>query len=195
MKNMMKLGLILAIYSTVACVGLAFVYAGTKAVIAQRQKTDLEASLKDLFPTADSFEDITGSLKSADPSVTFANEYLAKSGGTPIGVAIRAVGKSYGGDATVLTGVGADKKITGVKVLDNKDTPGLGANAANPTYFVDRTSKTTFTGQFTGKSIGDPFVVKQDVVAITASTITSKAVTGVVKASSVAAGEKLGEQQ
>lgn len=192
MKNMLKLGLILAAYSAVACVGLAFVYAGTQTVIAERQKADLEASLKDLFPSADAFEDVTGTLKSADPSVSFASEYKATSGGQVVGYAIRAVGKSYGGPITVLAGVGADRKVAGVKVLENKDTPGLGANAASPTYFVDRASKTTFTGQFAGKSISDPFVVRQDVAVITASTITSKAVTGVVKAASLAAGEALG---
>jgi electron transport complex protein RnfG len=192
MKNMVKLGVILALYSTVACVGLAFVYAGTKAVIAERQQADLEASLKDLFPNSDGFEDITGTMKSADPSVSFDKEYLVKSGSSPVGIAVRAVGKSYGGPTTILVGVGADRKITGVKVMENKDTPGLGANASSPNYFVDRKSKTTFTGQFKGKSIEDKFEVKGDVVAITASTITSKAVAGVVKAASAAAGEKLG---
>jgi electron transport complex protein RnfG len=195
MKNMVKLGVILAVYSTIACVGLAFVYTGTMAVIAERQKADLESSLKDLFPAGDAFEDITGSLKSADASVSFANEYLVKAGSAPIGVAIRAVGKSYGGPTTILVGVGADRKVAGVKIMENKDTPGLGANAASPNYFVDRKSKTTFTGQFKGKSIEDKFEVRGDVIAITASTITSKAIAGVVKAASAAAGEKLGGKQ
>jgi len=96
-------------------------------------------------------------------------------------VAIRAVGASYGGPVTVLVGVGANGKIAGVKVLESKDTPGLGANAANPTYFVDRTKRLTFTDQFKGKAVTDPFEVKGDVIAITASTITSKAITGIVK--------------
>ncbi|MFA6507227.1 MAG: FMN-binding protein [Treponemataceae bacterium] len=191
MKNMMRLGVILAIYSTIACVGLAFVYTGTMTVIAERQKADLEAALKDLFPAANGFEDISGSIKSADESVTFVNEYLIKNDATPVGIAVRAQGKSYGGPTTILVGIGADRKVAGVKVLENKDTPGLGANAASPTYFVDRKAKTTFTGQFSGKSIDDRFEVKGDVVAITASTITSKAIAGVVKAVSVAAGPKL----
>jgi len=61
---MVKLGFILAIYATVACVSLAFVYTGTQKVIAERQKADLEASLKDIFPQGETFEDVTGTLQS-----------------------------------------------------------------------------------------------------------------------------------
>ena len=46
---------------------------------------------------------------------------------------------------------------------------------------MDKTSKTTFPGQFSGKPVTDAFEVKKDVVAITASTITSKALTNMVK--------------
>ena len=191
MKNMLKLGIILAIYATVACVGLAFVYTGTKTVIAQRQKADLEAALADLFPDGDSFEEITGALTSPDKSVTFINEYAVKKGGTNIGMAIRALGASYGGQVTVLVGAGTNGKISGIKVLENKDTPGLGANASSPTYFVDRAAGITFYGQFKGKDIQDAFEVKGDVAAITASTITSKAVSGIVKVSARSAFEWL----
>lgn len=194
MKNMVKLGFIMAIYATVACVSLAFVYAGTQKVIAERQKADLEAALKDLFPQGEAFEEVTGTLQSSDSSVSFKNEYVIKQGGAPIGMAVRAVGASYGGPVTVLVGVGTDGKIAGVKVLENKDTPGLGANAANPSYFVDRASGITFYGQFKGKSLSDPFEVKGDVIAITASTITSKAVTRVVKTAGQAAGTWLAAQ-
>lgn len=194
MKNMVKLGFIMAVYATVACVSLAFVYTGTQKVIADRQKADLEAALKDLFPQGESFEEISGTLQSPNTSVTFKNEYLIKQADVPIGMAVRAVGASYGGPVTVLVGVGIDGTIAGVKVLENKDTPGLGANAANPSYFVDRSAGITFYGQFKGKSLKDPFEVKGDVIAITASTITSKAVTTVVKTAGQTAGTWLAAQ-
>jgi electron transport complex protein RnfG len=194
MKNMLKLGLIMAIYATLACVALAFVYTGTQKVIAERQVADLEAALKDLFPQGDGFEEITGTLKNGDPGIEFKNEYAVRQNGTPIGVAVRVVGASYGGPITVLVGVGAGGKISGVKILENKDTPGLGANAANPTYFVDRAHKTTFAGQFKDKALSDAFEVKGDVIAITASTITSKAITTLVKVSGQSAAEWLSTQ-
>jgi len=75
--------------------------------------------------------------------------------------------------------------------MEHSDTPGLGANAASPSYYVDRAKGITFYGQFAGKSVTDPFAVKGDVAAITASTITSRAVTSAVKAAGQAASEWL----
>ncbi|QQO09852.1 FMN-binding protein [Breznakiella homolactica] len=194
MKNMFKLGIVLALYATAACIGLAFVYSGTQKTIAERQQADLEAALKELFPQGDSFEDITGTIESPDSSVAFSSQYAALRGGEVIGAAIQASGPSYGGPIVVLVGVGTDGKISGAKILDNQDTPGLGANASSATYYVDRANKITFYSQFAGKSISDPFEPKNDVAAITASTITSRAVASVVKASGSAGSVWLSTQ-
>lgn len=188
MKGMLKLGVVLGLYATIACVGLAVVYSGTKDAIAAHQQRELEAALFELFPAADGFEDISGSIQSPNPGVRFVNEYRMSSGGNPVGIAIRAAAASYGGEITSLIGVGIDRMVAGVKILANKDTPGLGANAANPAYFVDKRNKRTFYDQFAGKEIAAPFRVKEDVIAITASTITSTAVANTVKAAAQAAG-------
>ncbi len=61
MKNvagMVKLGCILAVYAAVACVMLAFVYAGTSKIIASRVAADQQAALKEIFPDADSFDSV-----------------------------------------------------------------------------------------------------------------------------------------
>ena len=183
--SMLKLGAVLAIFATAACVMLALVYTGTSAIIEQRQMTDLQAAQKEIFPDADSFEPAVG-IESPDPSVTIENAYAAIRGGEPVGAVLRLSRASYGGPITILTGVSASGIITGVKIMEHSDTPGLGANAASPSYFVDRENKITFYGQFTGKSVDHPFEVKGDVVAITASTITSRAVSVSVKAAAVA---------
>jgi electron transport complex protein RnfG len=185
-KNILKLGITLAFYATAACVGLAFVYTGTSSAISMRQAADLQAALKDLFPEADRFEDITGNISSPDPSVSFQSQYTAWDNDALNGVAIQASGPSYGGSIKALVGVRADGRISRVKILEHADTPGLGANAASPSYYVDKANKITFTGQFTNKSIHDPFEVKQDVQAITASTITSRAVSTLVKTATLA---------
>jgi electron transport complex protein RnfG len=192
--EILKLGIILTLYAAAACVGLALVYSATVKIIAQRQQADLEAALRELFPGAEGFTDITGSIESPDPLVSFAGQYEAKQGASIIGVAIRASGSSYGGPVVILAGVGAGGIISGVKILESSDTPGLGANAGSPSYFVDKTRGITFYGQFAGKSAGDPFEVKQDVAAITASTITSRAITGMVKAVAEAALTRLSGQ-
>jgi len=189
MKNgfsgMLKLGLILAVFATAACIMLALVYNVTSTIIAQRQQADLDAALRELFPEADSFEAI-GDIKSPDPAVTIENAYAAIKKGMPYGAALGLSRASYSGPIKTMVGVNSDGLITGVKILEHSDTPGLGANAASPSYFTDRANGITFYGQFAGKKVSDPFRVKDDVIAITASTVTSNAVSSSVKAAGIA---------
>ena len=189
--QMIKLGLILAMYTIVGCVGLAFVYNSTSKTIAQRQEADLQAGLREVFPKATGFTP-TDTVKSTNPTIVFDAAYTANGPSGSLGIAVKVHGPSYGGPTTLIVGVSIDGTITGVKVLENKDTPGLGANAASPTYYVDKASKTTFSGQFAGKKLTDGFVVKKDVIAITSATITSRAITNLVQAVGKAASEVLG---
>ncbi|MDR1249924.1 MAG: FMN-binding protein [Treponema sp.] len=194
-SEIIKLGATLMLYATVACVGLAFVYAATKTVIEQRSQADLEAALKVVFPNADSFGDLGGAIQSPDASVSFGAQYEALQGGNVIGAAITAIGSSYGGPATVLVGVGADGQISGIKIMELSDTPGLGANAASPGYFVNRAGGVTFYGQFAGKSAADPFEVSRDVIPITAATISSRAISVIVKNAGIAGKTWLDSQR
>jgi Na+-translocating ferredoxin:NAD+ oxidoreductase subunit G len=188
-KGNIRLGLILTAFAGFACAGLSFVYAATKDRIAANSTRQLDESLREMFGTAESFS--KESLESADPAVSFLSAHVAKRGGRVLGVAITAGGKSYNGLTVVLVGVGVDGKIVGSRVLENHDTPGLGANAASSTYYVDRARGLTFMGQFAGKPISDEFAVKKDVQAVSASTITSRAVARIVKAAADSAGARL----
>jgi electron transport complex protein RnfG len=184
--HMLKLGLVLAVFAAMACVMLAFVYTGTSEIIKQRQEADLQAILEDIFYDADSFEPVDG-IVSPDAAVTIERAYKALQNGNLVGAALRLSRASYNGPIITMVGVSVDGTITGVRILEHSDTPGLGANAASDAYFVDRAKKITFYGQFTGKSVNDLFEVKRDVAVITASTITSRAVALSVKAAGIAA--------
>ena len=183
--NMLKLGIVLAAYATAACVMLAFVYAGTVDIIAERAEADLQAALRDVFPDADSFEPLD-ELRSPDSTVTIQSAFKAMKDGAIMGAALRVSRASYSGPILTLAGVNANGIITGVRIMAHTDTPGLGANAASPSFFVDRPNRITFYGQFTGKHANDPFEVKNDVAVITASTVTSDAVAASVKAAASA---------
>lgn len=185
--DVIKLGLVLTVYAAAACVGLAFVYGATASTIEGRGREELEAALKELFPSADRFEET--SIASGDPAVSFERCYGIREGDALIGAAIQASTGSYGGAITVLSGIGVDGRISRVKIMDHSDTPGLGANAGKPRYYVDKGRKITFYGQFSGKAVDDPFEARGDVAAITAATITSRAVSLAVKASGLAAAE------
>ena len=182
-----KLGLILAVYTAVACVGLAFVYAKTKSDIDKHEIVNLEAAIKELFPDADSFTDMEGTIVSPDSAVSFENQYSITRDSRLIGAAIQASAGSYGGPIKVLVGVNTGGTISRIKIMYNLDTPGLGANAGSDRYFVNRSAGITFYGQFAGKNITDPFEPKKDVDAITAATITSEAVSRIVRITGLAA--------
>ncbi|MDR2534406.1 MAG: FMN-binding protein [Treponema sp.] len=184
MKGMLKLGIVLALYATAACVGLAFVYEGTKKPIEQGAAKALDEALKELFPDADNFKEITGTIASSEQNVTFETQYAAQKGDDIVGAALEASGPSYGGPIKILVGIGGDGKITRIKILEHSDTPGLGANA----------TKESFSGQFTKKAVTDPFEAKNDVAAITASTVTTRAVANVVKIAGQAGSAWLGTQ-
>jgi len=160
MKGIAKLGFILALFAVAACASLAVVYAITKPQIEAQDQIALTASLKELFPEGETFEDISASVVSENPEVKFQSAMLAKSAAAPLGVAIKASGASYGGQATLLVGVQLNRSITGVRVLELNDTAGLGANAKNEGYYVNKAEKITFPGQFSGKFITDPFEVR-----------------------------------
>ena len=183
--SMLKLGLVLALFAAAACVMLAFVYSGTLPVIEQRKVADLNASLKELFPNADDFN-LKEEITSPDSAVAIESAYAAVKNGETIGAALSLSRASYSGPIKTMVGVSADGFITGVKIMEHSDTPGLGANAASSKYFVDRAKGLTFYGQFAGKSVNDRFAVKDDVIAITASTVTSSAVSASVKAAGLA---------
>ena len=181
MKGNMKLGLVLAIFAAIGCASLAVVYSITESAIAAQSQRALSDSLKEIFPEAASSEDISATLRQGTDGVKFEQAFLVKSSLAPLGVAIKATGSSYGGPAKLLVGVGLNRSIAGVRVLELNDTAGLGANAKNASYYVKKAEKVTFPGQFAGKFLTDPFEVKKDVAAITASTITSRSLTKIIK--------------
>ncbi len=105
--------------------------------------------------------------------------------GNQVGYVFTAGAKGYGGTVAVMVGLDNEGVITGIEILSHAETPGLGANAVKP----------DFKNRFMGKS-GTLTVDKvsndgQNVQAITAATITSKAVTAAVN-SVTAAFEELG---
>lgn len=106
--------------------------------------------------------------------------------GNDIGYVFTSGAKGYGGTVSVMIGYDMDGVITGIEILSHDETPGLGANSTKP----------EFKSRFTGKS-GELTVNKnsndgQNVQAITAATITSKAVTSAVNAATAALEEIMG---
>ena len=96
--------------------------------------------------------------------------------GEEVGYVFTSGAKGYGGTVSVMVGIGTDGAITGVEILSHAETPGLGANAVKPDF------KNRFIGKAGQLTVDKNSNDGQNVQAITAATITSKAVTNAVNA-------------
>ncbi|MCL1836302.1 MAG: FMN-binding protein [Treponema sp.] len=174
-KEMIKLGLILAVFATAACVMLAFVYSATAPIIAAREADTLKGDLSKVFPDPEANFKPT-EIISPSRAVTISDAFMALHGEEVVGAVVSVSTQSFGGPMVFLIGVSDAKTITGVKITKHSDTPGFGANADSETYLA----------QFIEKSINDPFEVKGDVDSVASSTITSRAVALSVKTAGLA---------
>lgn len=101
-------------------------------------------------------------------------------GGNTVGYAIITSEKGYGGEVEVMTGITTAGNVSGVVILSQNETPGLGANA----------EKEDFRDQYKTETPPSNFVVSKEstettdetvqIQAMTGATITSKAVTQAV---------------
>ena len=180
MKNMLKLGLSLAIYASVACVCLSLVNMVTAPAIAAAKERELNAGLAVVFADADTFEPAPGFVADTATSVKVTNLYLAKKGDQVMGAVVQANGPTYD-KAEMLIGVTLARSITGIQFLSLTDTPGFGQKAAEP----------EFANQFAGKSVDDAFSAGDDVDMIGGATITTKGVSQLIKYAAYVAGEYL----
>jgi electron transport complex protein RnfG len=109
---------------------------------------------------------------------TYYRVYDAVWNGQPAGWVIQAAGQGYADRIELLLGLSPDaEQVTGLFILDQKETPGLGNKiAADP-----------WRGQFIGKATAAPLAVVKttadqphQIDAITGATISSRAVTEIV---------------
>ena len=166
-KEIVKPTLTLFIICLVVSLLLGLTYMLTKDKIEEESKSQAAASRMIVLPGADTFDQI-----SSDENGT---AYIGTKGGTTIGYVFETSDSGYGGKLTVMTGITIDGTISGVKIVTNSETPGLGGNSTKP----------SFTDQYK-QTAGEITVVKNktadqgEIEAITGATITSKAVTRAV---------------
>jgi len=94
-------------------------------------------------------------------------------------------GSGYGGPVEVLVGVTSDGVITGLKVLENRESPGFFRLLEGQQYF----------GQFLGRHVDDPIRLGTDIDAISGATMSCAGVaTGVREALRTVSEEGLGRK-
>ena len=103
--------------------------------------------------------------------------YAASKNGKDAGVCVVWYTPGYGGDVKVLTGIDQNLKVTGIRILEHSETPGLGANSTRESFYTQYNGKTKEIG-VKKNSPGE-----NDIQALSGATVTSRAVTSAVNIS------------
>ena len=192
MNKLVKDALVLTCITVIAGFALGLVYEITKAPIAKAEADALQTAYQTVFADAASFEDMDGFDSQAATAVvqnagytddTIDNCVLAKdSSGNALGYVITVTSTAgYGGKITFSMGITNDGIINGYSITTISETAGLGMKARDTgdgtfsSQFINRQSE-IFTVTKTGAS------QSSEIDAISAATITSKAVTNGVNA-------------
>ncbi len=177
--KMLKLGITLAIFASVACLCLALVNIATAPRIEAARIAKANEGMLVVFENATSFEQVPNPTTDTG-STTINSMYLAKDGDAVIGAVVEATGPTYD-EATMLIGIDLNNTITGIEFLALTDTPGFGQAAAEP----------EFKNQFAGLSFEDSIEAGSDFDGISGSTITTNGVTAIINAALMVGTEYL----
>lgn len=146
MKQTVRFGAVLLIFGAIAGGVLAFSNSVTAPIIAERAKEESFGAYAELMTEADDFAPIAEEkLAEIMAENTFVLEvFEAKKGEEIIGYAFRTKSAGYGGDLITVSGFNIDGTISGIKVLDNSETPGLGTKVVDdPAYAASYVGKSS----------------------------------------------------
>jgi Na+-translocating ferredoxin:NAD+ oxidoreductase subunit G len=175
MKEILRLCCVLTLIGAVCAAAMAFVDQKTREPIEEFHKAGKMEAAKALLPGFDNdpVKDAIVVREGPKDSTVF---YRFTKGGKTIGAAFTVVAPSgYGGAIEILVAVDSAAVISGIEIISQQETPGLGSKITLP-FFKD---------QFKGKSINDPpnWAVQKDggtFRQVTGATLSSRAVTSAV---------------
>lgn len=170
----------LLVICLVATTLLAFTNSVTMEKIALNAVETEKASRMLVLPEGKEYGEVT----TLDSGITYC--IGIGEAGEEVGYVFTAGAKGYGGTVAVMVGIGKDGAITGLEILSHAETPGLGANAVKPDF------KDRFIGKTGELTVDKTSNEGQNIQAITAATITSKAVVSAVNAITAAYEEITG---
>ena len=183
--SLVKNGSMLGAFAVVTTALIALTFFGTEDRIEEQRKQKLLSVLNEVVPKR--FHD---NALYADCVVTEAPElgtqsthkvYRARIGGEPSALILEATAPDgYSGDIDMVIGVDTSMTVLGVRVVDHKETPGLG----DKVELAISDWITTFTGRNFSSSNTEQWQVKKDggeFDQFTGATITPRAVVDAVK--------------
>ena len=149
-----------------------------KAVVADPDNTEFSEALENT-------DAMSAAAKAAGGTLDSVYEVLV--GGENAGYAIKVVASGSQGNIEMMVGVDAEGVVTGVSIVDNSETSGIGSKAMSNEPL---SSGVGVLDQFQGKSAAadGTLTVGKNVDAISGATVSSKGVTAGVNAALAVAG-------
>jgi H+/Na+-translocating ferredoxin:NAD+ oxidoreductase subunit G len=185
-SKILPVGLMLAAFAIVATSLVSLTEKNTHDKIIENERQTLLAAINALVDVNDYNNDIlTDTITLASTNQLGTNEestvYRARIDGTPVAVVFTAIAPNgYNGQIKLLVGVKYDGSLAGVRVINHKETPGLGDKI--------NVKKADWILKFKGLSLKNPdeskWRVKKDggdFDQFTGATITPRAVVTAVK--------------
>ncbi len=203
MTNILRLSIILTIVTAIAAFILAEIYSVTKPLIELQKKAKTEEALKIVLPNAKLLVPVTQKVpvKDSDGNVLYERSvvkyYIGYANPDTSGItgyAFEAFGSGYSSVIETMVGIDTTGVIKQIKIISQKETPGLGALSVQDGPF---NGKKWSTRQFEGKTVSELKVDKDGgpIVSITGATITSRAVTNSIRSKMETILSELGIKQ
>ena len=161
MKTILKFAFILFLVNLVAASILAATYNITKSKIAEQIKLAQDEALKQVMP-----EEIADRLEGVEKDGVMQYWKAFKGNSSQLKGHI-FIAKKYGYSSVIETMVGMKKDgtITGLRVISQNETPGLGIRIAEP----------SFIKQFINRNVSELELSKNNIHAVAGATISSRA--------------------
>ena len=145
---------------------LAVTYGITNPIIIKNTKAAADKTRTELLKDADSFTQYNGKLVVEEAKAIYVQDVYTANNGA--GMVATVVTKSFGGALTMMVGIDNKGEITGVKVTNHADTPGLGT----------KNMTTAYLGQYKGLTKMNSTNVKEDgqIKYISGASVTGSAI-------------------
>lgn len=162
-RSMLKNSLVLALFAAVTVAVVAITQQTTESRIAEAERAAQIRALGEILP-AHSYDNalLDNIIYLNEPALGHRQDtpaYLASANGKPAAVILQtSTADGYNGRITLLVGIMADGRLSGVRAIQHKETPGLGDD-------IDL-AKSPWIKSFDGKSLNNPaesgWAVKKD---------------------------------
>ena len=153
LQNALRTGAILFLFAVIGTAMMAYTFRKTNPIIEKSAQAEKLALINQVLPAQLYDNDLIASARELPANDLLGTRkpsamWLASKGGQPSGVVLEAVApEGYSGDIDLLIGISADGVVTGVRVTQHKETPGLGD-------YIEL-AKSPWILQFAGKSYSD----------------------------------------